>query len=398
MQSQNTLNQLSRRNWLRNAAIGATGAVVLPWFLTGCADHMIPEPGGLGATPAPTMPIADFDLYGQAAQNLQNMEAWITALYPYCLGYETGVFELLQSGDKGPSDWKDFLSNAFTKIGIGLLQEVGIKFPLAGPVFGIITDFIKLIESSAHKPDGLSGTIATFTLGHNAMQMAITQKLIVLADPTDNYSNLREAFKEGDVEFNGQKYNLTDLAHKTFPTKEGHGTEYVAMQKAAYDRFRKYYWNMIMVKCGKLNRNWEEITYALYGNPAPSELAFRDLYQKYRAAYVRGRQINVIHAGPFFAFHYWYFTFDGRELPEGAVHELFKDDYPHHEVRSDALFYRDHVFKQFHRERPDFSPYYELRADLGFGSSPEDSPSYGFDPDADNYEFTGGEFPMLVKK
>ena len=48
MISQSTLNQLSRRKWLRDAALTATGVVVLLSFLTGCNDHV--EPGGTRQT------------------------------------------------------------------------------------------------------------------------------------------------------------------------------------------------------------------------------------------------------------------------------------------------------------------------------------------------------------
>jgi hypothetical protein len=37
--SEDMLKKLSRRNWLRNAAIAATSAVVLPSLLTGCTKE-----------------------------------------------------------------------------------------------------------------------------------------------------------------------------------------------------------------------------------------------------------------------------------------------------------------------------------------------------------------------
>ena len=53
------LKKLSRRNWLRNAAIAATSAVALPSLLTGCTkeqwNHLknTPHPGGgVGSTPS----------------------------------------------------------------------------------------------------------------------------------------------------------------------------------------------------------------------------------------------------------------------------------------------------------------------------------------------------------
>ena len=49
--SEDMLKKLSRRKWLRNAAMAATGAVVLPSFLTGCHKDVWdklkgPLPGG----------------------------------------------------------------------------------------------------------------------------------------------------------------------------------------------------------------------------------------------------------------------------------------------------------------------------------------------------------------
>jgi hypothetical protein len=56
--SEDMLKKLSRRNWLRNAAIAATSAVALPSLLTGCTkeqwDHLKNTPypgGGLGGAP-----------------------------------------------------------------------------------------------------------------------------------------------------------------------------------------------------------------------------------------------------------------------------------------------------------------------------------------------------------
>ena len=50
MTSQNTPHQLSRRRWLRDAAITATGVAVLPSLFTGCTDHRLT---GDGSTPVP---------------------------------------------------------------------------------------------------------------------------------------------------------------------------------------------------------------------------------------------------------------------------------------------------------------------------------------------------------
>lgn len=48
MLSPNTLNQLSRRKWLRDTALAATSVVVVPSMLIGCSDHRIPPSLGVG--------------------------------------------------------------------------------------------------------------------------------------------------------------------------------------------------------------------------------------------------------------------------------------------------------------------------------------------------------------
>ncbi len=75
------------------------------------------------------------------------------------------------------------------------------------------------------------------------------------------------------------------------------------------------------------------------------------------------------------------FYFDGKRLDEGAAAELFKDDMRGNIIHPDALFERDYVFKQFHAEKQDFSPYCDVSTD----------PSID-DFDCSDYTFTGGIF------
>ena len=78
--SEDVLKNLSRRNMLRNAAITATGAVLLPSFLTGCHknvwDYIHDHGGGVGGSD----PITHDDLV-KAAANLNNLRMLMADLY-----------------------------------------------------------------------------------------------------------------------------------------------------------------------------------------------------------------------------------------------------------------------------------------------------------------------------
>ena len=113
-----------------------------------------------------------------------------------------------------------------------------------------------------------------------------------------------------------------------------------------------------------------------------------------KARYLRG---YFSFTNEYYYYGWWLFSFDGRELPPAAAAELFKDDTPGNIISPTGLFNRDYVFKQFHREKPsfEFGPdehYHDLRKDLELGPDL----SSGFDLDADNYAFTGGDFPQLI--
>jgi len=377
MKSLNTPNKLSRRIWLRNAAITATSAAVLPSLLTSCSDHQIP----------PDVGVSDPSLLRSAAQNLLHMNAWIQDVYPFCIEYELAVYALLKSGEK-PTNWTDFIIDVLVDIAVGILEAASVENPFAVPAIAIAGASIKQWILAPERPAGLDGQFAEFALGHNRMQKAISDTLLTLADETDNYKNLREGFKEA-IPFNGKNYTLNDLAGSQFPTKNK-GTEYVNMRTAAYDRFRKYLWNMMIMKAGALNYSavWSETWERLIRSP--TFYGRNKHYKDYPATYLRGWYL-----GGLYYFRYWYFTFDDREMSAAAATELFKDDTPENSINPDGLFNRDYVFKQFRRERPNFFGYHELKKnprDWALFSNEED-----FDL-PDNFEFTGGDFPQLVKR
>lgn len=379
----NPPNQLSRRNWLRDATIVATGAAVMPSLLTSCSDHLNPGPVNVGIT--------DPSLLRSAAQNLLHMNTWIQDVYPFCIEYELAVYALLKSGEK-PTNWTDFIIDVLVDIAVGILEAASVENPFAVPAIAIAGASIKQWILASERPAGLDGQFAEFALGHNRMQKAISDTLLTLADETDNYKNLREGFKEA-IPFNGKNYTLNDLADSQFPTKNK-GTEYVNMRTAAYDRFRKYLWNMMIMKAGTM-------TYSAYWSPGwgggPTKWARDTFYPdpRYKATYLRGFYNTFTEQ---FYVRYWYFAFDGRELSPDAAKELFKDDTPENTINPKGLFNRDFVFKQFHREKPDFLGYHELRKDLNIGPNVGSGDGHDFDTEADNYTFTGGDFPMLIKR
>jgi len=88
----------------------------------------------------------------------------------------------------------------------------------------------------------------------------------------------------------------------------------------------------------------------------------------------------------------FYFTIDGNSISADTAHELFKDDYPgHNDYNPNGLFSRDYVFKQFHREKPYFHGYFDIKKN-DYPYAP-----YNFDPNCDNYVFTQGDFSKLAK-
>ena len=389
-----TPTQLSRRAWLRDAAIATAGAAVLPALLTGCTDHRIPPTVGIGGPG--DVPLTNFELYS-AAQNLKHMNAWIEDLYPFCIEYEVYIYGILKSGEK-PSEWKDFIIDILTEIAIGILEVGAGEIPGAGPAIAIVGENIKKWTSSDH-PANLEAEFSEFVLGHNQMQKAISDTLLTLADETDNYKNLREGWKS-EIPFNGKKYTLRDLAGSQFPTVD-QGVKYTALRTAAYDQFRKYIWNVMIIKAGTLN-------YSAYwfrdigSNDSPTQYGRDEHYKddRYKSTYLRGWWCNFCNE---FYYRYFYFEFDGRELSPAAAKELFKNDTPENIINPGGLFDRDYVFHQFHKEKPDWRGYYALRKDLNKtkGTTSHDDfrhDSFGFDPAADGGVLTGGDFPMLVKK
>jgi hypothetical protein len=387
MNAQNTLSQLSRRKWLRDMALAATSTAMLPSLLTGCTDHPIPPTVGIG-----DVPLTNAELKA-AAQNLLHMNAWIMDLYPFCIEYEVYMYALLKSGEK-PSAWKEFVVSILTDIAIGIIAaaadvlSAGIAGAAAIAVLAIAADSIKT-WALGDRPGNLDAEFAEFVKGHNQMQKAISDLLLILADETDNYKNLREGWK-GDIDFNGKKYTLRDLAESQFPTV-AQGKAYTDLRTAAYDQFRKYIWNLMIAKAGSIEYSSMWYRQESFIGTSPTNFGRSEHYKNHPATYLRGWYDGIFT----YYYRYWHLTFDGRELPDAAAKELFKDDTPHNIINPDGLFLRDYVFKQFHTEKPDFFGYHDLKKH--FSKFPQYNTYLDFDL-PDDFEFTGGDFPQLIKK
>ena len=383
------LKRVSRRYMVRNAAIAATGALLLPSFMTSCRKDrdLSPGPGGgLGGqelTP---------EQLKTAAQNLINMDKWVENVYLYTGNYEQYVFSLINSGQK-PSSWKDFIIDILLDIATGLFEAAGAEIPGIGAALAIAAESVKAWTADNH-PDNLEATFAEFKDAHLAMQKAISDQLIVLAGPDNNYQALREGFAQ-PLDFNDKTYTLNDLANSHFPTPED-GQSYVDLRNAGYDKFRKHMWNVMMIKCG----NMVDVSYESVDaeSPTPTQYA-QSLYKtKHQASYLRGYyKDNGISAGVIYLYYY-NFQFDNKNLSADAAKELFKDDTPGNIINPKGLFNRDYVFKQFHTKAPVFTlgKYDLTQNDDKWPDPPPDKISWGFNPDTD-FEFTGGDFPQLIE-
>lgn len=393
MISQNTPNKLSRRNWLRDAAIVTTGAAVMPSLLTSCADHRVdPGNGGLGVT--------DEELLS-AASNLNRMAAFLDNIRVYTLAYEQRVFDLIKGGTK-PTGWKDIFLEVFTDIALGILEATVAEIPGAGPA--IAAAYKQIDKWASNKGAGkVNAAIEEFRAGYDEMVYAASQNLLTLGYSIDNYAALKNAFKDGPIEFMDKKYTLLDLAQMHFPAEldPNDSGKFAQLRDAAYIAFQKHIWNAMFLYTGKMEVHNSNTFYERASTITPRHYAEGVHYPNYKATYLRGYfdRSAIIVSNTYFYFASFYFTFDGLELSDAAAKVLFKDDWPDHITNPDGLFNRDYVFKQFHTKKPDFLGYYEIRKDDKRGPClGENQGCSYFDPDADNYDFTAGEFPQLIKK
>ncbi|MBC7569083.1 MAG: hypothetical protein H7319_05040, partial [Spirosoma sp.] len=296
-----------------------------------------------------------------------------------------------------------FTLKGITQIATGIIEAAAValeaELPFVAPAFAIAGEFIRQWGlGSGDRPGNLEAEFAQFELGHLQMQIAISGTLLKLADETDNYKNLREGWK-GDIDFNGKKYTLRDLANSKFPTKN-QGAAFVALRTAAYDRFRKHIWNVMIIKAGNMIR-YDIGGRARGSHPDGARGIVREFFStevNYAASYIRGNYNTGggLFPSPHYTFYEYYIELDGKRLSAVAAKELFSDGVRGDIINPKGLFARDYVYKQFHTKRPDFISYegsYDL---LSYQSGTLGWPE--FDQTADNYAFTGGDFPQLIKK
>lgn len=439
MESQNTPNPLNRRKWLRDTALAATSVAVVPSMLIGCSDRRIPPSLGVGPGLGgmEDVPLTSAEL-AIAAQNLSNMDAFFADVHTYNIDYERSVHEWLKSSPENPpSGFSQFILSLITAIVIGIMGVVvaaAVVTPGVGPIIAatvgaaiaIVSLNIKTWALDGNsRPQTLEAQFAKFDDSQNKMRKAMSDLLIDLASSTDNYRNLRENWK--DVEFNGIKYTLRHLASSTFPTKSGSAnpsanptkiedTPYVLMRTAATEHFKRQIWNVMIAKAGSLSYGgWWHENVDDYDKKPPFHYAREIFYKRAdnKGRYLRGyyNEVPLPYGGVNrrFTFGSWTFTFDNRPLSADAANELFIDDTPGHIMDPDdkgnpktGFFNRDYVFKQFHQEKKYMTPFLDLREDEDWGRGDKGDNggygSYGFDPDSNNYVFTGGEFPPQLTK
>jgi hypothetical protein len=395
---ENINKKLSRRHMLRNAAITATGVALLPPFLTGCTKENWDlvkgnlGKGGLGGEPA-TEELTTEELIS-AGQNLARMRAWLLELNNQNNAYIFIVYTNLKGAKEAPRKWSDILVDTFFTIGEKILGVVTADIPGAGAALAWGAEQLKSWAAAQKEGKSVDATISDFANGYQEMMIKVKDNLLDLESSRDNYANLRKAFENGPVVFNRKQYTIHDLATSHFPSVDGPDDteDYKALLAAAYLRFRKYIWNAILVKTANMyySWGWTEIP----AKQSPARYARAEHYPNYPATYLRGKWNPDLSSGRFatggFDYYYFHLEVDGRVLSDEAAKILFMDDSPGNNINPEGLFPRDYVFKQFHREKPDYFGYLDVRRDLNFYDYGTDRRN-NFDLQSDNYVFTGGD-------
>ena len=236
-------NKVSRRYLLKNSAIAATGAVLLPSLITGCSkDTNTPQGGGgLGGTQLTP------DQLKQTAANIAMYRQLIIEVYQLAFEYDSQVFTLLESTK----------TNSWTNFSIDIIIDIAFLLAAAGAIASGGAEAVPAIAffsavlhdwgfGKATNPPSLTDTFVEFELGRIAMQSAIEDTLSDLADPGQDgtYSNLR-AKGENPISFNGSSYTLEDLASRQFTL----GDEYNKIKDTTFKEMKKAVWNLLIMKC-----------------------------------------------------------------------------------------------------------------------------------------------------
>jgi hypothetical protein len=386
------LNKISRRYLLRNSAIAATGAALFPSFITGCSkDTDAPQAGGgsLGDSPPPTP-----EQLKAAADNLNLLRDMMNDLYNTAFKYDEVVFLALGS-TKTNSSWTNFIVDIFIDIAFAAAAATAVVTGGAAlvPAFAFLSAVLHDWGIGKDRPDGLSGVFgffADYQGGQIAMQNAIDEKLGYMTDETDNYANLRTTWGDPIV-INGKTYSFKDVGDTFFPDKEHHSVEYRKFYDPMYDHHKRSVWNLAVMKCCTYYRDWSTYPHTAT-TPAGRLLdwARNTYYKENTGAYIRASMYSYDTGGrpPDIEWEVdrYYLGIGGNQFPDAAAQILFKDDTPGHIINSNGLFNRSYVFEQFSFTKPVFPYGHELGNDqIG-----------NLNPNADDWEYTGGLFPTLI--
>lgn len=154
-----------------------------------------------------------------------------------------------------------------------------------------------------------------------------------------------------------------------------------------YLHHQKSVWNLAIMKCCSLYRNWSDYVTIPKVQGELIKHARETWYPNNKALYLRALYTDTTPTTNSFTLYNWNLGIDGNPFPDAAVNILFKDDTPGHIIRPEALFNRHYVFQQFHIKKPDLSYGHELSYHTD-----------GMFADSDDWDFTGGLFPGLTTK
>ena len=381
--------KFSRRNMLRSTAIAAAGAIALPTFLTSCQKEVWDVvkghihdggPGGVGG-----VKLTPDDL-AQAAGNLITLRQLLIEVYDLAKQYDDAVFHALHSTK--PDTWSNFLADLFIDIAVLITGALaaGTGGTAAMPAIAFIFAVLKDWGFGKDRPSNLEGVFSDFEFGRVAMQDALEDKLSHLVEPSNNYSNLQEAWKD-PIELNGKTYTLGDLASQKFTL----GDEYNKLHDAGYTEMKKAVWSLLIMKCCTYKENDQNIEIMDNLNPyADNSLTSylqSQFYPDNKGVYVRATGGQRSGSTVFYSLVYWNLGINGNPFPDVACSQLFMDDTPGHLINPDGLFNRTYLFEQFSLKKPEF-----LKKAHELGSWPRAD----LDPSQDDWEYTGGMFPRLA--
>jgi hypothetical protein len=370
--------------------MAATGAALLPSFITGCSKNADAPSGGLLGGVGDNPPLTP-DQLKAAVDNLRRMRAMLNDLYNNAFKYDETVFKALAS-TKENGGWKNFIYNIFIDIAFLAAAATAVATGGAGlvPAIAFLSAILHDWGFGKDTPSGItgiSGFFANYQGAQIAMQSALDQKLGHLIEYPDD---LQAAWKDPIV-INGQSYTLADLANSFFPDKDLHSDEYYKLYTPMYDHHRKSVWNLAIMKCCSYYRNWSTYPHTAT-KPAGRLLdwARNTYYKENTGAYIRASLYSYDYDGSppniEWEVDQYYLGIDGYQFPDAAAQILFKDDTPGHIINPAGLFNRSYVFEQFSVTKPVFPYGHELGNDqIG-----------NLNPAADDWEYTGGLFPRLI--